>query len=558
MGNLKIGPKLVISLGMLATGVLVCGVILIYRQEEGRFQKLLEHEGKIIQAQIEVTRAYIAKNYVGKLKKSSLGPHVLVARDHEQHQEAIPFPATATQEIGRELGRLGIYQARLVSDDPMNVANAPKDNFEVRAIEAIKNGAKSVSEIRTIDGVPMFQRASADFASVEACVNCHVGKQLGDVIGMLSISIPVTQAKEAMVHSVISSALWMVGIIAVFLGAVYWFVHCFVLKPLHALTAISRDIAHGEGDLTKRVPVGGGTDEITELGRYFNVFIEKMHGAFSLVNQATHRLATSTMQLSTTADDVVQAAEGQDARVVQSASALEEMTMTAGEVARNSSEASRIAQETAVTAKSGQEVMTQTVDGMQKISGAVVEAANIITTLGRSSDQIGQIVRVIEDIADQTNLLALNAAIEAARAGEQGRGFAVVADEVRKLAERTTKATKEIGDMIRQIQQDTKSAVASMDQGTNQVGQGVELANKTGEALSTIHSMINSTAEMIQHIANAAEEQSNATRQIAGDLDAMTQMTRQTTSGIAESAKACHDLSVLTGDLQKTLETFKL
>jgi methyl-accepting chemotaxis protein len=165
---------------------------------------------------------------------------------------------------------------------------------------------------------------------------------------------------------------------------------------------------------------------------------------------------------------------------------------------------------------------------------------------------------VIEDIADQTNLLALNAAIEAARAGEQGRGFAVVADEVRKLAERTTKATKEIGDMIRQIQQDTKNAVATMDQGTAQVGEGVELANKTGEVLSTIHSMVNETAGMVQQIASVAEEQSQATSQIAGDLESMTQTTRQTTSSIAESAQACHELNTLAGDLQKTLSVFKV
>ncbi len=558
MGNLRIGQKFVMSLGALAAGLIVCGLVVIYQQEEGRLRKLLEDEGQIIQAQIEVTRAYIAKNYVGKLKKSSMGSQVQVAREHELNPDAIPFPATATQEIGRELGRLGFYEARLVSDNPMNADNAPKDDFEVKAMKLITNGAASVSEFRTVNGVPTFLRASADLASVEACVNCHVGKNLGDVIGMLSISIPMTQAKEAMARSVLHSGLWMVGIIAVFLGAVYWLVHLFVLKPLHALTAISRDIAQGDGDLTKRVPVGRGSDEIAELGRYFNFFIEKMHRAFSLVNQATNRLATSTIQLSSTADGVVHAAKGQDARVIQSASAVEEMTMTAGEVARNSNEASRIAQETADTARSGQEIMTQTVDGMQKISQAVVEAANIIMTLGRSSDQIGQIVRVIEDIADQTNLLALNAAIEAARAGEQGRGFAVVADEVRKLAERTTKATKEIGDMIRQIQQDTKSAVASMDQGTNQVEKGVELANTTGQALSNIQSMINSTAEMIHQIANAAEEQSNATRQIAGDLEAMTQMTRQTTSGIAKSASACHDLRSLAGDLQKTIETFKL
>ncbi|MDH5698471.1 MAG: methyl-accepting chemotaxis protein, partial [Nitrospirota bacterium] len=433
-----------------------------------------------------------------------------------------------------------------------------KDTFEQKALELIKNGAKSVSEIETINGVPTFRRASADVATVEACVSCHVGKNLGDVLGVLSLSIPITQAKEAMVSSVLHSGMWMIGIIVIFLSAVYWLVHRLVLQPLHALMVISRDIAQGEGDLTKRVPVGKGSDEIVELSHDLNSFIEKMQLALSLVNHATNRLVASTVQLSTTADGVVQAAEGQDARVIQSASAVEEMTRTAGEVARSSTEAARIAQETAKTARGGQEEMNQTVMGMQQVSHAVVQAANIITALGRSSDQIGEIVRVIEDIADQTNLLALNAAIEAARAGEQGRGFAVVADEVRKLAERTTKATKEIGDMIRQIQKDTRSAVSSMDQGTSQVGQGVALANKTGEALANIHSMINATAGMIQHIANATEEQSTATRQIASDLESMTQTTRQTTSGVFQSAKACHDLRVLAGDLQKLVGSFKV
>ena len=558
MRNLRIGPKFVLSLGILATVLVVCGLWGVYQQEEGRLGMHLEEEGKIIQAQIEVTRAYIAKNYVGKIKKSSMGSQLHVARDHEQDPEAIPFPATATQEIGQELFERGIYQARLVSDQPMNPANAPQNVFEAHAMELINKGADSISDVQVINGVPMFLRASADRASVEACMNCHTGKNLGDVIGMLSLAIPMTNAQASMQSSVMYSGLWMIAIIALFLVAVYWLIHLFVLKPLHSLTAISHNIAQGEGDLRKRVPVGIGSDEITGLARDFNLFIQKMHGALSLVNQATNLLATSTIELSSTADNVVRVAEGQESRAVQSASAVEEMTMTAGDVARNSTEAARLAQETAETARSGEEVMTQTVTGMQQISEAVVQAANIITTLGRSSDQIGEIVRVIEDIADQTNLLALNAAIEAARAGEQGRGFAVVADEVRKLAERTTKATKEIGDMIRQIQQDTKSAVASMDQGTNQVGQGVELANKTGEALSKIHSMINSTAGMIQQIASATEEQSTATRQIAGDLEAMTQTTRQTSSGIAESAQACHELSTLAGDLQKTVSAFKV
>jgi methyl-accepting chemotaxis protein len=558
MHRLRIGPKFLLILGTLAVGLIVCSLGVIYQQEFGRLQMILEGQGKIIQAQFEVTRAYIAKNYVGKLKQSSLGSNLHVSRDHEQDPDAIPFPATAIQEIGQDLGVVGVYQARLVSDQPMNPANAPKDSFEQKALERIKNGAKSVSEIETINGVPTFRRASADVATVEACVSCHGGKKLGDVLGVLSLSIPITQDKEAMASSMLHSGMWMIGIIVIFLSAVYWLVCRLVLQPLHALMGISRAIAQGEGDLTKRVAVGKGSDEIVELSHDLNSFIEKMRLAVSSVKHVTNRLVGSTVQLSTTADEVVQAAEGQNARVIQSASTVEEVTRTAGEVAQSSTEAARIAKETATAARGGQEEMNQTVMGMQQISQAVVQAANIIATLGRSSDQIGEIVSVIEDIADQTNLLALNAAIEAARAGEQGRGFAVVADEVRKLAERTTKATKEIGDMIRQIQKDTRSAVSSMDQGTSQVGHGVALANKTGEALANIHSMINATVGKIQQIANATEEQSTATRQIASDLEFITQTTRQTTSGVFQSAKACHDLRLLAGDLQKLVESMKV
>ncbi|MGP0595106.1 methyl-accepting chemotaxis protein [Nitrospira sp. T9] len=558
MRRLKIGPKFVLILGTLAVGLIVCSLGVIYQQELGRLQMILEEQGKIIQAQFEVTRAYIAKNYVGKLKQSSMGSNLHVSRDHEQDPDAIPFPATAIQEIGQELGVVGVYQARLVSDQPMNPANAPKDTFEQKALERIKNGENSVSEIETINGVPTFRRASADVATVEACVSCHGGKKMGDVLGVLSLSIPITQAKEAMVSSVLHSGMWMAGIIVIFLSAVYCLVYRLVLQPLHALMGISRDIARGEGDLTKQVSVEKGSDEIVELSHDLNSFIEKMRVAVASVKHVTNRLVGSTVQLSTTADEVVQAAEGQNARVIQSVSTVEEVTRTAREVAQSSTEAARIAQETAKTARGGQEEMTQTVMGMQQISQAVVQAANIITTLGRSSDQIGEIVCVIEDIADQTNLLALNAAIEAARAGEQGRGFAVVADEVRKLAERTTKATKEIGDMIRQIQKDTRSAVSSMDQGTSQVGHGVALANKTGEALANIHSMINATVGKIQQIANATEEQSSATRQIASDLEFMTQTTRQTTNGVFQSAKACHDLRMLAGDLHRLVGSMKV
>ncbi len=557
MKSLNIGMKFVVSLGCVAAVMITVGQIFLFNQEENRLHDLLEEQGKMIQAQVEVTRAYIAKNYVGKIKKSSVGSEIVVAREHGTDPLAIPFPATATQEIGMALGERDIFQARLISDQPMNPANAPSDQFEEQAMHAIKAGADSYSSEEMMNGVLTYRRASADKASVQACVNCHTGKQVGDLIGLLSVSMPMEHAKSGMMSSLIQTGSLLSAIIIACLIIVYVLVQKFVLTPLVGLTNISKDIAQGQGDLTKRVPVLN-QDEIGELGRYFNLFIEKMQKSMEKVSEATNRIASSAAELSATSDELSHSTEGQNSRMVQSASAVEEMTMTASEVARNSTEAARIAQDTSETAKTGHEVMAQTVTGMQQVSDAVGQSANIITTLGQSSDQIGEIVRTIEDIADQTNLLALNAAIEAARAGEQGRGFAVVADEVRKLAERTTKATKEIGDMIRQIQQDTKSAVSSMEDGTQRVMGGVELANKTGDALEKIQSMVNQTTSMIQQIADAAEEQSSATRQIASDLEAVAQSSKEASSGVSESAKASHDLSVLASDLQALVSTFRV
>jgi methyl-accepting chemotaxis protein len=181
-----------------------------------------------------------------------------------------------------------------------------------------------------------------------------------------------------------------------------------------------------------------------------------------------------------------------------------------------------------------------------------------VEELGKSSDQIGRIIGVIDDIADQTNLLALNAAIEAARAGEQGRGFAVVADEVRKLAERTTKATKEIADMIRTVQEETKVAVAAMEEGTKQVEEGVTTTSRAGDSLKQIIHMSEQVGEMITHIATAATEQSSATEEINKNMDQIAKLVKESAEGAKESAKACQDLSSLALDMQKLVSNFKL
>ncbi|MDP3089251.1 MAG: methyl-accepting chemotaxis protein [Nitrospira sp.] len=376
---------------------------------------------------------------------------------------------------------------------------------------------------------------------------------------VVAAAIPWQKQQEEEVKGVVQTtilhaALWMAAILA---GAMFagWTIARSITFPLRRMVDIFGNFTHG--DLTSRVPVEG-RDEVAMLSMSFNECTENLQALVGKVAHVTDKLASASVELSATAEEISKGTDTLTSRASQTAAAVEEMNATVSQVAQNSGKAATLAQETVKTAKDGGSVVSDTISGMQQLSDAVSSSATIIAELGKSSDQIGEIVRVIEDIADQTNLLALNAAIEAARAGEQGRGFAVVADEVRKLAERTTKATKEIGDMIRQIQQDTRGAVESMQQGTQTVTKGVDLVNKTGEALTRIVEMVSESADMIRQIAVASEEQSVATQQIATDIENVAKVTKESASGATESAKASHDLSQLATELQGIVGSFKL
>jgi methyl-accepting chemotaxis protein len=557
LNQMHIAQKFVLLVACVAIVVTGIGLYFVYQQEQSKMMYMLEGRGKIIEAQTQVTRAYIAKNYVSKVKGMKGAESVVVSKDHVDNPQAIPLPATATREMSEELSKTGLFNARLLSGQPLNPANGTKDRFEEDALKAIMSGAESYSRVEESGSVTTFRRASPDKATTTACIGCHAGKQVGDLLGILSVSIPMEQIKAASNDSLQRGAATLIIMTLAIVMTMYFMLRIVVIRPLIAMTHISRDIAEGEGDLTKRVPVNG-KDEIAELGRWFNVFIEKLQGMIGKVAHVTDKVASASVQLSATAEEMSRGSEGLTSRTAQTATAVEEMNATVAEVAQNSGKAAGMAQETVQTAKSGRQVVTETIDGMQQISDAVTQSASIIAALGKSSDQIGEIVRVIEDIADQTNLLALNAAIEAARAGEQGRGFAVVADEVRKLAERTTKATKEIGDMIRQIQHDTKGAVTSMEDGTQKVSSGVTLVNKTGETLGKIAEMVTQTSDMIRQIAVAAEEQSVATQHIAGDLENVAKVSKESAGGASESAKASHDLSLLASELQAIVGSFRV
>ena len=312
-----------------------------------------------------------------------------------------------------------------------------------------------------------------------------------------------------------------------------------------------------DNDFTARCQVQGH-DEIDLMGDKFNQMVEAMREMISTILQSSHQLAAASSQMRSTAGEIASASEEVACQTQSVATASEEMSATSTDIARNCNLAAEASKRTAVTATEGSKVVAESTNGMNTIAERVRQTSVTITALGTRSEQIGQIIGTIEDIADQTNLLALNAAIEAARAGEQGRGFAVVADEVRALAERTTKATREIGEMIKAIQNETYSAVKAMEDGVIEVEKGADLSQRSGQALEDILERINEVTSQIHQIATAAEEQTATTGEVTNNIQRVTDIVKGTARGAEETSAAAAQLASHAQDLQRLVGRFRL
>ncbi|MBN1213067.1 MAG: HAMP domain-containing protein [candidate division Zixibacteria bacterium] len=294
------------------------------------------------------------------------------------------------------------------------------------------------------------------------------------------------------------------------------------------------------------------------LGSSFKNMIEKLSDIIRKIKDNARSLATAGSQISSTSEHMSKGVKDQVEKINQISSAVEEMTTNIVTSSKNSVEASKVSKNASDFANTGGEIVSETIQGMQKITSVVGQSAESISKLARSADQIGEIISVIDEIADQTNLLALNAAIEAARAGEQGRGFAVVADEVRKLAERTGKATGEITEMIKGIQNETEDAVQSMEAGVQEVDKGRTLVDKAGNNLNEIVNMSQQVSQMIQQIARASEEQSVAAEQISKNIERISEVSKETASGSEQSAKAAEEMNHQAEILEEMVSHFTM
>jgi methyl-accepting chemotaxis protein len=378
----------------------------------------------------------------------------------------------------------------------------------------------------------------------------------GQVVGVLYVG-----EKQSEYLAVYDKLKYMVALVAAALAAGFSFVSFLIvrkaLQPLGRMVAMMRDIAQGEGDLTVRLNLDA-RDEIGEAAGYFDQFVNKLQEVMLKVADSAHEVAVASSQLHDSSIQISAATEEVAAQATTVSTAGIEMAATSHDIASNCNAAADSSSQASSFADSGSHLVAQTIEAMQRIASRVQETSGQVSGLGARSNEIGAIVNTIQDIADQTNLLALNAAIEAARAGEQGRGFAVVADEVRALAERTSRATKEISEMIGVIQGETSNVVASMESGVQEVEAGASEAARSGGALQQIMDQINEVTTQINQIATAAEEQSATSSEISNNMHQITDVIQATAISTHETTKAADRLSGLADGLRVLMGQFRL
>ncbi|MDX9911193.1 MAG: methyl-accepting chemotaxis protein [Phycisphaerales bacterium] len=487
---------------------------------------------------------------------------------------------TAKAAAERENLEFGVY-----AFEARNKANEPASgSFEHKLLtdltQQVKTGAgDTISRVNPETNKLHYMRA---IRLDESCMMCHGdparydqrdedGKFDGlDVLGFkmeswptgymhgaYELAMPLDEMDAQIAGFFKNGMMITVPVVVLALGGFVFLLRKLLVRPLNNLVAMVKDVATGDGDLTKRLNLSR-SDEIGTLGHWFDTFMTNLHGIISQVSGSTKEVAAAATEIAASAEEMAAGLTRQEEQTAQVSAAVEEMAQSVTEVARKSTDCSKASQESQGEAEQGGGVVRETVEEIRQIATDVAESAASVAELGRKGEKIGEIIEVINDIADQTNLLALNAAIEAARAGEHGRGFAVVADEVRKLAERTQTATEEVATSIREIQDETSKAVKRIEAGSERVKKGVDLASSAGDALGRIVGSSGNVFGMVQSIAAAAEQQSAASEEIARSVEAISAVTRESNEGASQAARAATSLSEQAESLQALVGRFRL
>jgi len=513
--------------------------------------------------QFKVLRKYYVQNI---LKKVKAGSDMNSAIDHKNNPNAFPLPATMIHDLSALLKNEGTT-VNLYSAYPFpNRKTRILDSFQTRAWDyLVKNPESTFVEKTEHSGKSIVRVAVADTMVSDACVNCHnshpdtprTGWKLGDVRGILEINSNISEQVAASVITGRKIMSILVGAMLFIVAAIFFVYKTMIARKLAVLNRSLGELAAGSSDLTRHLD-DSGNDEIADLAHNFNQFLENHRTFISRIAESAQQLSDASSDMSIVTRQAKNDAAEQKEQISLVATAVNEMSATAQEVASNTAAAETSTREAREETLSGTQVVEDNTRIINTLSGEIEKAAEVIQVLKADSEGIGTVLDVIRGISEQTNLLALNAAIEAARAGEHGRGFAVVADEVRTLASRTQESTVEIQEMIERLQQGADSAVTVMDKGIETVRASVKQTTRTGESLETITGAVNTLADINTQIASAIEEQSIVAEDINQNVVSIDNLARQGDEASTDIAAANEQLRQLADSLSTLIRQFKI
>ncbi len=540
--NVKVGMRL--GLGFGALTVIMAALIFIGANSMGRIQDHLERIVKI-----NNTRMEYSNDIAGRTREISISVrNIVLSPDPVKRQAQLKTIDDNRTKRSEELKKV----------DEMTSRDETKGREAIEKVRAAEETVKPLNN-KVIELAMANKNAEAvDFINAQARPAMRKLIEVSDELTAyqkLRNEMRYEDAEKAYKNAILF--MLIIGGIAIALAVVITvLITRSIVLPLNKGVEVAGKIA--AGDLTCEDLDARSKDEIGTLANALNMMKKSLCDMIGKFSDTASHVASSSEELSATVTQITKRVEEQANKANQVAAASVQMSQTVVDIAKNSSDIASSSVDTLKTAEDGERIVSKTVNEVQEISATVEDLAIIMTALGDRSKQIGEIVSVIKDIADQTNLLALNAAIEAARAGEQGRGFAVVADEVRKLAEKTAHSTSEIGEMINAIQAETEKAVVSMGEGTKKVKVGVELANQAGDGLRKIVESVNGLQSMVQQIASATEEMSTVSEQISGDIEVIASVSRETSAGSCQIGQESSNLSMMAKALRTDVSHFRV
>lgn len=504
---------------------------------------------------------------------------------------------------------------------PHRAATEKYDAFEQQALEAVeKNPKEPVYTIETVDGRLSIRYVQADVMG-EQCVACHNAHpqgprkdwKVGDVRGALEVTIPVDTVAAGLRASTVTTVGLSAACLAVLTGIIVVMSRRTMIKPLRNFAEVSERVA--QGDLEARVVVRS-TDEVGTMAAEFNALLDRqrdlllasqterdsiqasvhklqqevavvatgdltieaeatlaetgpiaesfnsmirqLRGVIGRVQEATLQVSASANEVQATTEHLAQGSTAQASQIMDSSAAIDEMAVSIQQVADNATVSATVAEQALANARQGAHAVQDTITAMERVRTQVQETAGRIQSLGERSREIGDAVQLIRDIADRTSVLALNASIEAALAGEAGQGFAVVAAEVERLADRAAEASRQIAGVVNIMQGEVREAVTAMEESTQEVGAGTEVAHQAGQALSEIETVSSRLSDLILSISLAAKQQARGSESLSLAMGEISEVTQQTAAGTKQAAVSIHSLATFADELRQSVSTFKL